>query len=98
MARLIFILPCSYVARTFDEVVKSYQELATTVLLTLHVEVRCQIIQHIGKSLESTYVLEQAANDPDPMVLALNAHLVKFDEEITTRLREPEHKSVSSCA
>ena len=75
----------------FDGVVNSYQELAATVLLTLQVEVRCQVIYHISDSLRSNYVLEQPVNDPDPAILALNAELVNFDEDVSTHLRELEH-------
>ncbi|KAI9845876.1 MAG: hypothetical protein M1838_001506 [Thelocarpon superellum] len=80
----------------FDDVVQSYEELATTALLTLHVEGRGQVIHHINKSLQSNYVLEQAANDPDPYILTLNAGLVNFDEDITTHLRTREHSFITS--
>ncbi|TVY26104.1 putative exocyst complex component, partial [Lachnellula hyalina] len=77
----------------FDSIVSSYQELAGTVLLTLHMEVRCQIILSLSIALapDSTpYLLEQAANDPDPKILSLNADLVSYDETVVRFLRDKE--------
>lgn len=77
----------------FDNVVSSYQELAGTVLLTLHLEIRCQIIQSLSVALSpdtAPYLLEQVVNDPDPRILALNADLVSYDETATRFLRDKE--------
>ncbi|EKD18973.1 uncharacterized protein L3040_008561 [Drepanopeziza brunnea f. sp. 'multigermtubi'] len=77
----------------FDSVVSSYQELAGTALLTLHMEIRCQIIHSLAIALSpesAPYLLEQVVNDPDPRILALNADLVSYDETITNFLRERE--------
>ncbi|KAH7393163.1 Sec8 exocyst complex component-specific domain-containing protein [Cadophora sp. MPI-SDFR-AT-0126] len=77
----------------FDSIVSSYQELAATVLLTLHMEIRCQIIHSLAIALSpesAPYLLEQVVNDPDPRILSLNADLVSYDETITTFLREKE--------
>ncbi|KAI9826901.1 MAG: hypothetical protein M1832_005840 [Thelocarpon impressellum] len=80
----------------FDGVVSSYQDLAASVLLTLQVEARLQVIFNINASLRSNYVLEQAVNDPDPSILMLNAELVNFDEDVTAQLRESEHRFLTS--
>jgi exocyst complex component 4 len=80
-------------SRAFDSIVSSYQELAGTVLLTLHVEVRCQIIHSLSKALSpetSHYVLEQGVSDPDPRILNLNADLVSYDETVVSYLRDKE--------
>lgn len=77
----------------FDSIVSSYQELAATVLLTLHMEIRCQIIHSLAIALSpesAPYLLEQVVNDPDPRILSLNADLVSYDETITNFLREKE--------
>ncbi len=77
----------------FDKVVSSYHELAGMVLLTLHLEVRCQIIQSLSVALSpdtAPYLLEQVVNDPDPRILALNADLVSYDETISRFLRDKE--------
>jgi exocyst complex component 4 len=76
----------------FDAVIESYQQLALTVLLTLHFEIRCHIIYHIEDMLKGVYLLEQPVNEPDSSVLAMNTDLVSFDEEITTNLCEEEHR------
>ena len=63
------------------------------VLLTLHLEVRCQIIQSLSVALSSDtapYLLEQVVNDPDPRILALNADLVSYDETAARFLRDKE--------
>lgn len=77
----------------FDTIVSSYQELAGTVLLTVHMEVRCQIVQSLSVALSpdtAPYLLEQVVNDPDPRILALNADLVSYDEITTRFLRDKE--------
>ena len=76
----------------FDAVIESYQQLALTVLLTLHFEIRCHMIRHIEDMLKGVYLLEQPVNEPDPSVLTMNTDLVGFDEEINTSLCEEEHK------
>jgi exocyst complex component 4 len=73
--------------------VSSYQELAGTVLLGLHMEIRMQIIQALSVALSPTtapYLLEQVVNDPDPRILALNADLVSYDETTSRYLRAKE--------
>jgi exocyst complex component 4 len=63
------------------------------VLLTVHLEVRCQIIQSLSVALSpdtAPYLLEQVVNDPDPRILALNADLVSYDETAARFLRDKE--------
>ncbi|KAH8768663.1 Sec8 exocyst complex component-specific domain-containing protein [Hyaloscypha sp. PMI_1271] len=77
----------------FDSIVSSYQELAGTVLLTLHMEARCQIVQSLAIALSpesAPYLLEQEVKDSDPKILSLNANLVSYDETIVRFLREKE--------
>lgn len=77
----------------FDSVVSSYQELAAKVLLTLHMEIRCQIIHALSHALspaEAPYLLEQEVKDPDPRILNLNADLISYEETIVRFLREKE--------
>ena len=77
----------------FDSIVSSYQELAAKVLLTLHMEIRCQIIHALSHALspeEAPYMLEQVVKDPDPRILNLNADLVAYEETVVRFLREKE--------
>jgi len=67
-----------------------------TVLFTLHIDIRCGIIHMIERCLHGNYLLEQPANDADRNVLALNADLVSFDENITSYLREKEHNFITT--
>ncbi|TVY64157.1 putative exocyst complex component sec8 [Lachnellula suecica] len=83
----------------FDSIVSSYQELAGTVLLTLHMEVRCQIIHSLAIALSpesAPYLLEQVVNDPDPKILSLNADLISYDETVVRFLRDKEISFVRS--
>ncbi|KFY15860.1 hypothetical protein V492_01725 [Pseudogymnoascus sp. VKM F-4246] len=77
----------------FDSIVSSYQDLAGTVLLTLHVESRCQIVHTLALALSPSnapYLLEQVVSDPDPRILALNAELVAYDETTSHYLHDKE--------
>lgn len=71
----------------------SYEELAGTALLTLHMEVRCRIVHSLRKALSpevTPYLLDQEVREPDPQILALNLELVLFDETIARYLRDKE--------
>ncbi|CAK7210947.1 exocyst subunit [Sporothrix bragantina] len=72
--------------QSFDSIVSSYEELATTSLLTLHFEVRCRIAYALGVALspEATapYLLDQDVNEPDPQILTLNGELIAYDETV----------------
>ncbi|KAF7865978.1 hypothetical protein EAF04_006141 [Stromatinia cepivora] len=81
----------------FDSIVSSYQELAATVLLTLHMETRIQILHSLTRVLSTSsgsntypYILSQPVSEPDPTILSLNADLVAYDETIVKFLREKE--------
>ncbi|ERS95737.1 exocyst complex component 4 [Sporothrix schenckii 1099-18] len=72
--------------QSFDSIVSSYEELAATSLLTLHLEVRCRIAYALGVALspEATapYLLDQDVNEPDPQILSLNSELIAYDETV----------------
>jgi exocyst complex component 4 len=83
----------SYV-RSFDRIVFSYEELAGTVLLTLHMEIRCRIIQSLRVALSpetAPYVLgDREIKEPDQQILSLNAELIAYDETAVRFLRDRE--------
>lgn len=71
----------------------SFEELAGTALLTLHMEIRCRIVHslHIALSPDvAPYLLDQEVSEPDPHILSLNSELILFDETIARFLRERE--------
>ncbi|KAH8821494.1 Sec8 exocyst complex component-specific domain-containing protein [Xylogone sp. PMI_703] len=77
----------------FDSIVSSYQELAGTVLLTLHMEMRCHIIHSLSIALSPTtapYILDRAVAEPDATILSLNADLVSYDETVSHSLPSKE--------
>ncbi|TGJ82262.1 hypothetical protein E0Z10_g6501 [Xylaria hypoxylon] len=79
---------------SFDRIVSSYEELAGTVLLTLHMEIRCRIIQSLRVALSpetAPYVLgDREIKEPDPQILSLNAELIAYDETAVRFLRDRE--------
>jgi exocyst complex component 4 len=79
--------------RTFDRIVSSYEELAGTAVLTLHMEIRCQIVHSLRRALSpetAPYLLDQDVNEPDPLILSLNSDLVSYDGVISRCLRDKE--------
>lgn len=72
----------------------NYEELANTVLLTLHMEIRCRIIQSLSVTLSpqtAPYVLgDQEVKEPDPQILSLNSELITYDETVVRSLRDRE--------
>ncbi|KAI0122855.1 Sec8 exocyst complex component-specific domain-containing protein [Xylariales sp. AK1849] len=81
--------------QSFDSIVSAYEELAGTVLLTIHLEIRCRTIYSLAASLSPTtapYVLpsDQEIKEPDQDILSLNAELVAYDETAVRFLRDTE--------
>ncbi|KAK3684829.1 Sec8 exocyst complex component-specific domain-containing protein [Podospora appendiculata] len=79
--------------QSFDSILSSYEELAATALRTLHIEIRCRIVQSLQTALSpetAPYLLDQEVNEPDPEILSLNAEMVAYDEIATRFLRERE--------
>ncbi|KAI2643500.1 Sec8 exocyst complex component-specific domain-containing protein [Xylaria nigripes] len=86
--------------QSFDQIVSSYEELAATALLTLHMEIRCRIIQALRIALSpktAPYVLgDREIKEPDSQILSLNAELIAFDEAAVRFLRGREIAFVRS--
>lgn len=85
--------------QSFDGILSSYEELAATALLTLHMEVRSRILYSLRTSLSpetAPYLLDQEVSEPDPQILSLNGELVQYDETITQYLREREVSFIRS--
>lgn len=83
----------TYVFRTFDNIITSYEDLAQAALLTLRMEARCRILYSLGVVLSpetAPYVLDQEVREPDPEILRLNAELVALDESTVRYLRDRE--------
>ncbi|KAI1823163.1 Sec8 exocyst complex component-specific domain-containing protein [Xylaria intraflava] len=80
--------------QSFDQIVSSYEELAGTVLLTLHMEIRCRIIQSLRIALSpktAPYVLgDREIKEPDAQILSLNSELIAYDETAVRFLRDRE--------
>jgi exocyst complex component 4 len=79
--------------------VSSLEELASTALLTLHMEIRCQVIRSLQIALSpdvAPYLLDQEVREPDPQILTLNAELINFDETTVRYLREKEASFIRS--
>ncbi|KAK1972762.1 Sec8 exocyst complex component-specific domain-containing protein [Colletotrichum sublineola] len=79
--------------QAFDGIVSSFEELAATALLTLHMEIRCEIIYSLRTALSTDtapYLLDQEVTEPDPQILTLNSDLVLYDETIARYLRAKE--------
>ena len=86
VGRPVYLPMTQETVESFDSIVSSYEELAETALLTLHLEVRCRIAYALGVALspEATapYLLDQDVNEPDPQILALNSELIAYDETV----------------
>jgi len=64
------------------------------VLLTLHMEIRCRIVQSLSVALSpqtAPYVLDdREIKEPDPQILSLNSELIAYDETVVRFLRDRE--------
>jgi exocyst complex component 4 len=73
-------------ASEFDGVVGAYTGLSTTILRTLHLAVRTQILFALAHALSTTYTLDSQLNDPEPAIITLNNALVAFDTLVSTSI------------
>ncbi|KAI7618639.1 hypothetical protein KC319_g19093, partial [Hortaea werneckii] len=73
-------------ATEFDAVLASFTELSTLVLRTLQIDLRLHLLRGIYKAMDTTYVLSQPYNDPDPAILALSTDLSSYDAAISAHL------------
>ena len=83
-------------ARPFDNILALFRELATTALLTLHIDIRYGISFMMSQLQEGPFVLTQPATEPDPSILRLNADLLAFDDTMTSHLPEREYEFMTS--
>ncbi|KAF2750444.1 hypothetical protein M011DRAFT_510082 [Sporormia fimetaria CBS 119925] len=75
-------------AQSFDALIASYQQLATTVLKTLHFTIRTSLLYSLSTFLppSTSYTLDTLIPDPTPSLLTLNSDLLTFDTQIATYL------------
>jgi exocyst complex component 4 len=79
-------------ARDFDALTTSMTELGSLILRTLHLELRLQILSGVSRAMNTTYLLGQPYNDPDPAILALSRQLLNLDEDLALHLPSTQHK------
>ena len=70
----------------FDSILTSMRTLASTALMTIHIDIRLGVIHMLTKTLHAPYLLAQQAQDPDPSIHTLNADLLSFANNISTHL------------
>jgi exocyst complex component 4 len=79
-------------SRDFDAITTSMTELGSLILRTLHLELRLQILNGVSRAMNTTYLLGQPYNDPDPCILALSKQLLDLDEDLSLCLPSPQHR------
>ena len=76
----------------FDRILTAYKDLASTALLTLHVDIRCGVIHMMSRIFKAHYFLDEPSNEPDRDILSLNADLLSFDDTLKLHLPELEYQ------
>lgn len=83
----------------FDQILASIRSLATTALVTLHIDIRLGVIHMLNRTLSASYILAQPAQDPDPSIISLNADLLSFADTLANHLPPPaQHFVISGLA
>lgn len=70
----------------FDQILASIRSLATTAVVTLHIDIRLGIIHMLNRTLSASYLLAQPAQDPDTSIISLNADLLSFADTLANHL------------
>ncbi|KAF2484494.1 Sec8 exocyst complex component-specific domain-containing protein [Neohortaea acidophila] len=78
-------------AEQFDAVLISFTELSTLVLRTLHVDLRLHLLHGVYKATDTTYLLNQPYNDPDPNISELAESISTYCAQLQTHLLEPQY-------
>lgn len=79
----------------FDRVVLAFQTLSTTVLKTLHLAIRTQILHTLSQTIKTAYAPDTHFSDPDPSILALNNALIVFDTEVSTYIPSSQYPLIT---
>ncbi|KAI8994873.1 Sec8 exocyst complex component-specific domain-containing protein [Pilobolus umbonatus] len=75
------------IAKRFDALLTTYQQLAETCLFTLRLEGRCHTMYYLEMAMrEGNYRLEDETFEPDPYVITLNSDLMELDDCIISSL------------
>ena len=80
----------------FDRILGSIRALSTTVLFTLHLDIRLGVIHMLNRTLAAPYLLSQVAQDPDPSIIQLNADLLSFSDTLQTHLPSQARNFITS--
>ncbi|KAL8293460.1 hypothetical protein RQP46_000161 [Phenoliferia psychrophenolica] len=82
-------------AQPFEELLKSYRQLANHVLFTLRLEIRLRTIHYLDKATrDGVYQLAEDIAEPDPSVVDLNSDLAECDECAAGTLGPAERKFI----
>ncbi|KAG2192041.1 hypothetical protein INT46_011644 [Mucor plumbeus] len=75
------------IAKRFDALLTTYQQLAETCLFTLRLEGRCHTMYYLEMAVrDGNYHLEDETFEPDPYVITLNSDLMELDDCINASL------------
>ena len=80
----------------FDSILASMRTLASTVLVTIHIDIRLGIVHMLTKTLHSPYLLAQPAQEPDPSILSLNLDLLSFADNLSTHLKTSAQEFITN--
>ncbi|OBZ83789.1 putative exocyst complex component sec8 [Choanephora cucurbitarum] len=77
----------SEIAKRFDALLTTYQQLAETCLFTLRLEGRCHTMYYLEMAIrDGNYHLEDESFEPDPYIITLNSDLMELDDCINASL------------
>ncbi|KAF2718683.1 hypothetical protein K431DRAFT_287416 [Polychaeton citri CBS 116435] len=83
-------------AAQFDGVVKSFGELASLILRTLHIDLRLHVLHGMTTAMSTTYRLRQPYNDPDPSITSLATELLGYDSQLSAHLLPSQYAFLTS--
>ncbi|KAI8991536.1 Sec8 exocyst complex component-specific domain-containing protein [Mycotypha africana] len=75
------------IAKRFDALLTTYQQLAETCLFTLRIEARNHTMYYLELAIrDGNYYLEDETFEPDPYIITLNADLMELSESVNASL------------
>ncbi|KAK7468709.1 exocyst subunit [Stygiomarasmius scandens] len=73
-------------ALRFQALLKTYEQLAELILVTIRIDVRCRALHFLDLAMRGNYSIDNEASEPDPHIIDLNNDLTEIDDLVSMYL------------
>ncbi|KAF5374943.1 hypothetical protein D9758_000454 [Tetrapyrgos nigripes] len=73
-------------ALRFQALLKTYEQLAELILVTIHLDIRCRTLHFLDLAMRGNYSIDNEASEPDPHIIDLNDDLSECNDLVSIYL------------